>query len=98
MLRITIENNLEAAAIKLEGKLRDAWVDELERTWYVVRSGNSRKSILLDLCDVTFIDAEGTKLLTWMCGEGATFKASGCVMKETVQEIKRECEHSRKPS
>lgn len=98
MLRITIENNLEAAAIKLEGKLAGAWVDEVERTWYSVKSDHSPKTIAIDLCDVTFIDAEGRKLLRWMCGEGATFKTRGCVATSIVQEIKRECEDPCKSS
>ena len=98
MLRITIVSEPEKAAIKLEGKLAGAWVDELERTWYSVRAGHSPKSILVDLCNVDFIDAEGKKLLRWFCGEGAAFKTRGCVAAGVVQEITRECECLRRPS
>src|SRR5438046_488960 len=98
MLRITIEKNGEAAAIKLEGKVAGPWVDELERAWYSIHPNGSGKGILVDVCGVTFVDAEGKKLLRWMCGEGATFRTRGCLMNETVQEIRRECEGLPKPS
>jgi len=98
MLRITIDKNAEAAAIKLEGKVAGAWVDELEHVWYSIRNDGSGKPILVDLCGVTFIDGEGKKLLRWMCGEGARFKARGCLMSETVQEIRRECDGLRQSS
>jgi len=98
MLRITTENNSEGAAIKLEGKVAGAWVGELERTWYAVARIHSPKVILVDLCDVTFIDDEGKKLLRWMCGEGASFKTRGCVATSVVQQIKHECEHWRQLS
>jgi hypothetical protein len=44
-----------------------------------------------------FIDAGGRRLLRRMCAEGAMFTARGLV-KETVEEIRRECEGSRKNS
>ena len=98
MLRITIEQNSQPTAIKLEGKLAGAWVDELEHAWYSVHRVASGASILIDVCGVTFVDAEGKKLLRWMCGEGATFKTRGCLMNETVQEIRRECEVLKLPA
>ena len=92
MLRITTENNSVEAVIKLEGKIAGAWVEELERTWNAVATNRSRKKTLIDLCNVTFIDAEGKRLLWRMCGEGASFKTRGCVATYVVEEIKRECE------
>jgi len=92
MLRITVNTDPERPAIKLEGKLAGPWVDELLQTWNVVASNYSPKKILVDLSNVTFIDAEGKRLLWRICGEGSSFKTRGCVATYVVQEIKRECE------
>jgi anti-anti-sigma regulatory factor len=90
MLRITIEDNSTTATLKLEGKLSGPWVDELESTWYKVTNARAGDSVLLDLCDVTFIDPEGRKQLAWMYSQGARFKTSGCLGKGIVEEIVRE--------
>ena len=97
MLRITIENTQEKAAIKLEGKLAGPWVDELEQAWSSVSNDRPGNHIGVDIRGLMFIDAGGRKLLRRMCAEGAMFTAKGLV-KETVEEIRRECEGSRKNS
>ena len=97
MLRITIEKKQEQEAIKVEGKLAGPWVDELEREWSSISNDRPGNSIDVDIRGVMFIDAGGRKLLKRMCAEGATFMAKGLV-KETVEEIRRECEDSRKNS
>ena len=97
MLRITIEKKQDKAALKLEGKLAGPWVDELERAWSSVSSDRPGDSIGVDIRGLMFIDDGGRKLLSRMCAEGATFTAKGLV-KETVEEIARECEDSRKNS
>jgi hypothetical protein len=98
MLKITTQNDTYSAAITLEGKISGAWVDVVERTWNLVVQNYSPKNILVDLCNVTFIDAEGKKLLRWMCGEGAFFKTRGCVAGGVVQEIENQCGRLRQPS
>jgi len=97
MLRITIRKKPKPAAIKLEGKLAGPWVDELEREWSSISNEHPGKNVGVDIRGLTFIDAGGRKLLMRMYAEGATFTAKGLV-KETVEEITRECEDSRKNS
>ena len=97
MLRVTIEKKQEQAAIKLEGKLVGPWVDELERTWSLVSNDCPGNNIGVDIRGLMFIDAGGRKLLKRMCAEGAKFTAKGLV-KETVEEIRRECEDIDKKS
>jgi len=97
MLRITIEKKQEKAAIKLEGKLAGPWVDELERAWSSVSNDGPGSNIGVDIRGLMSIDAGGRELLRRMCTEGATFTAKGLV-KETVDEIRRECENSRENS
>ncbi len=90
MLRITTENAENSTRIKLEGKLAGVWVDEVERTWHMVCDDGSRSPIVVDLCGVTFIDAEGKKLLKWMRMEGAEFRCCGPDITATVEEAKRQ--------
>ena len=97
MLRITVEKKQEQAAVKLEGKLAGPWVDELEREWASISNGHPGNNIGVDIRGLMFIDAGGRKLLKRMCAEGAKFTAKGLV-KETVEEIRRECEDIDKKS
>ena len=90
MLRITTETTKQGMAIKLEGRLVGPLVDELERTWHVVSADRLLELVLVDLCGVTFIDAEGKKLLGRTCGAGATFRCCGPDITATIEEIKRE--------
>ena len=97
MLRVTIEKKQEQAAVKLEGKLAGPWVDELEREWSSISNDHPGNNIGVDIRGLMFIDAGGRKLLKRMCAEGAKFTAKGLV-KETVEEIRRECEDIDKKS
>jgi len=82
-----METALNTATLKLEGKLAGPWVDELERSWSAVRDDSENKLVMVDLCEVTFVDAEGRRLLTWMYERGARFRTSGCVAKTIVEGI-----------
>jgi anti-anti-sigma regulatory factor len=90
MLRITTATTKEGMAIKLEGRLVGRLVDEAERTWHTVSADGLLKPVLVDLCGVTFIDAEGKKLLRHMCGAGAAFRCCGPDITATIEEIERE--------
>ena len=93
MLKITIHNAMNAATLKLEGRLAGPWVSELERSWRAVKDDSRDKPVLIDLCEVTFVDAEGRKLLSWMYEQGARLRSFGCMAKGIVDEIMQE--HSR---
>lgn len=91
MLKITSEPKPEGTRIKLEGKLAGPWVNELERSWHVAAEGKNAAQITLDLTDVTFIDAEGRRLLAWMCEQGARFHACGCMTRSIIEQIRQDC-------
>ena len=93
MLKITIDNTIDAATLKLEGRLAGPWVGELERSWRAVKDDSRDKPVMVDLCEVTFVDAEGRKLLSWMYEQGARLRTFGCLAKGIVEEIVQE--HSR---
>jgi anti-anti-sigma regulatory factor len=90
MLKITIDNTMNAATLKLEGRLAGPWVEELERSWHAVRDDSGDKPVMVDLCEVTFVDAEGRRLLSSMYEQGARLRTFGCMVKGIVEEIVQE--------
>jgi hypothetical protein len=77
MLRITIHNEVAVTRIVIEGRLMGPWVAELQRCWEAAASAKPRKSIFVDLTEVTFIDAKGGELLALMHQDGARLTAPG---------------------
>lgn len=63
MLKITVLETPETVTIKLEGRLGGPWVTELDRTWRVLASSLDSKGVCIDLCDMTWADADGKHLL-----------------------------------
>jgi ABC-type transporter Mla MlaB component len=55
--------------LKLEGKLFEPWIGELESACGEARSTPDR--VCLDLCDLTYIDAAGARFLTSLIRDGA---------------------------
>jgi anti-anti-sigma regulatory factor len=79
MLRITeITDGGHGVLLKLEGKLRGPWVEELGRVCAALSPGECR-AIRLDLSAVTFLDQAGTRLLRALMQGGAVVTASGFV-------------------
>ncbi len=87
MLKITIYNSTNAATLNLEGRLAGPWVEELERSWRAVKDNSPEKPVIVDLCEVTFVDAEGRKLLSSMYEQGGRLRTFGCMAKGIVDEI-----------
>ena len=85
MLRITTQSTPDRLALKLEGWLTGAWVEELDQTWRAAT--NTGHQICVDLSDVFFVDEAGRHLLTLMYRAGVSFVTKGCVMPELVREI-----------
>ena len=89
MLKITTLNDPDRIRLKLDGKLAGLWVEELARTWESTTGGSERRPIVVNLSEVTFIDADGKQLLARMFQQGAEFEAGGCMTRCVVEEIKR---------
>jgi len=87
MLKITVHNSTNAATLNLEGRLAGPWVEELGRSWRAVKENSTEKPVIVDLCEVTFVDAEGRKLLSSMYEQGARLRTFGCMAKGIVEEI-----------
>ena|SRR6185503_8361071 len=87
MLRIYIHDEVPVTSIVVEGKLIGPWVQELEKCWETVVAAHPRKSMVVDLAHVTFIDSDGRTLLTRMRGTGAKLLSSGVLINSIVAEI-----------
>jgi len=89
MLKITVQPDEKGTKILLEGRLAGPWVEELDRSWRQVSGGEAGR-VIVDLHNVTFVDAEGKGMLRQMCKSGAELQASGCLMRCLVEEIAKE--------
>ena len=85
MLKITIRTDVTATILELEGRLVDAWVQELEDCWR--KAANSDRPVRVMVCAVTFIDDKGKTLLAEMHQHGAELVAEGCMNSAIVEEI-----------
>ena len=83
MLRITVTERPDGAAIVVEGRLAGPNVDELARCWDALPAPAG----VVDLDAVTFIDAAGKILLRRLHRAGARLLASGCMTRAIVDEI-----------
>jgi anti-anti-sigma factor len=63
VLRIFQPTDIDGSVVlRLEGRLSGQWVDELRRlSWEILQTPATR--LVLDLAEVSFIDADGLELL-----------------------------------
>ena len=89
MLKITRQRRAEvdSLALVLEGRLAGPWVEELRASWGAL-SVNERNRVVIDLADVTYIDAHGKVLLADLWRNGAELRAAGCLTRCVVEEIR----------
>src|SRR5207244_12584682 len=89
MLRITWTSNEQQMTLKLEGELAGPWVDETERARSDLVGTAPRRQVVVDLEDVSFIDAEGRKLLARMLDQGAELQSSHLRTKYIIGQLKQ---------
>ena len=87
MLRIYIHDQVPVTSFVLEGKLVGPWVQELEKQWELAVAANSSRTMLVDLADVSFIDAGGRALLARMRQKGVRLLSAGILINAIVAEI-----------
>jgi hypothetical protein len=86
MLRVTCKEHKDGTTqIRLEGKLKGPWVDEVERCW---KAMTNNRSISVDLNDVTFVDDRGRLLLREMLRAGVKLMAGGPLITMVLEELK----------
>ena len=87
MLRITTRVIAGDVGLFVEGRLAGACVAELEKCWRRAVAGESPVPTIVDLTDVSFIDAHGKQLLSEMHEHGIKLIANGLMSKLFVEEI-----------
>jgi ABC-type transporter Mla MlaB component len=95
VLKIT---NLERAAeqeLKVEGKLSEPWVSELESAWNRVRQEGRSGQIVVNLSDMTYVDPKGKAVLMAMVAEGARLTAKGIYCEYVVDQLLKETQKAR---
>lgn len=94
MLRITTRVIDGHVGLFIEGRLSGPCVSELQKCWQGAVAGQAPLPTLVDLTDVSFIDANGKQLLTQMREHGIKLVANGLMSKFIIDEIEqREPEH-----
>jgi hypothetical protein len=84
MLMITcFEGSDLTLTLKLEGKLREPWIEALQTARET--SGVPPDRVRLDLCALTFVDAEGARFLTGLISAGARVVACSGFVAEVLQ-------------
>ena len=87
MLRIYVHDQVPMTSFVLEGKLVGPWVKELENCWETALVACPSRTMLVDLADVSFIDAEGRALLARMRQKGVRLLSAGVLINAIVAEI-----------
>ncbi len=84
MLRITKTATANAVVMKLEGTLREPWIEEVRRA-----CESEGKPVALDLADVHYVDADGEALLLELIHRrGVPVAASSNFVAELLQLVK----------
>lgn len=87
MLKITITETAKEMRWTLQGRLVAPWVRELRKSWNAANQTRDGRTPVVDLNDVTLIDASGEKLLRTMAREGVQLIGNGVIMKNLLEEL-----------
>jgi anti-anti-sigma regulatory factor len=86
MLRISIEETVEALEMKLEGRIAGPWAAELGRVWVETAPRLASRKLILDLSSVTYADAGATQLLSDIYAQTRAELLSGTVWTYSLAE------------
>ncbi len=86
MLKISTLIADQQTTLNLTGKLIGPWVSELSRHWQRV-AAFQKGVFIVNVTDVTFMDAEGEALLTEMWRAGVELRTTDCFTKAIVDRI-----------
>ncbi len=87
MFKATVVEQSDEVVLKLEGTLSGLFVQELETCWTAMQAKVGRRSVLVDLSSMTFVNAPGKDLLAKMYASGAKLVGRGPMTRSVVEEI-----------
>jgi hypothetical protein len=76
--------------MKLEGRIAGPWVEELYRAWISLAPSLESKPLCVNLCEVTFVDSAGKRVLKDIWKNGVRFLADTPMTKHLVAEIQHD--------
>jgi anti-anti-sigma regulatory factor len=90
-LRITVDENPKAIAIKLEGRVAGPWAAELDRLWKETAPAVAQRDLSIDLRETTYADASGIEVLRAIYSRtGAAILTSTPWTEYLAEEVTRE--------
>jgi ABC-type transporter Mla MlaB component len=75
MLKAEIHQSANDTKLVLEGRLVGLWADHVMS---MVHPRSSSSRLIVDLTEVTYVDASGEAVLEWLATIGAEFAAENC--------------------
>ena len=87
MLRVSTRQDEVGVTLKVEGKLAGPWVEEFRTRWAADSVTYKDRPLVVDLTDLTFIDAEGTGLLRTIYQAGSKLVGCGLMVRSLIEEI-----------
>ncbi len=92
MLRISIEENVEALEMKLEGRIAGPWAAELGRVWVETAPRLATRKLVLDLSSVTYADSGGTQVLGQIYAQTHAELLAGTLWTQSLAEQITRCD------
>lgn len=89
MLKITTTETAAERRWVLEGCLAGPWVTELRTTWKRTHDSHDKRTCVIDLDDVTFIDKTGERLLRALSKKGAHLVSRGVYIRHVLEQLTR---------
>jgi hypothetical protein len=81
VLRITVLENGQVTRFRLDSKLKDHGVRELERCWIQARNEHPEMQLLVELSHVDYVHESGRDMLRRMVSQGARLEAHNNLMR-----------------
>ena len=85
MFRAELNRYADESLLKMEGRLVGEWADEVKS---LLSRGPVPKQLIVDLTEVSYVDAVGEQVLTCLSSLGATFVADAVYAAATCKRLK----------
>jgi hypothetical protein len=84
MLKAEVQKSSNDTKLLLQGRLTGLWADSVMS---LVKPCSSSSRLLVDLTEVTYVDAAGEEVLTWLASIGAEFAAENCYSRDICERL-----------
>jgi hypothetical protein len=91
MFKISIVEERRRRRLVLEGRLVRPWTAEVESAWQAAGEQLQGRTLVVDLKNVTFINADGESTLFKLMRDGAKFSCKDVLTKHVLRQLARRC-------